>query len=78
MPTVTGSMDLASLAENCGYPHIYQEVDLIRLKEDLQKIKNSTELCFVEICCGISSRSDLGRPTTSPEENKRAFMRRLT
>ncbi|MBR6229127.1 MAG: phosphonopyruvate decarboxylase [Eubacterium sp.] len=29
---------------------------------------------FLEICAAIGARADLGRPTTSPKENKEAFM----
>ena len=32
---------------------------------------------FLEVKCAIGARADLGRPTTSPKENKEAFMKLL-
>ena len=32
---------------------------------------------FIEILCNLHSRKDLGRPTTTPAENKKIFMERL-
>ncbi|MEE3466954.1 MAG: phosphonopyruvate decarboxylase [Eubacterium sp.] len=32
---------------------------------------------FIEVLCAIGAREDLGRPTTTPIENKEAFMREL-
>ena len=49
--------------------------------EDLDKVlletKNRNELSFVEIKCSIGARDNLGRPTTTPIENKNGFMKYL-
>ena len=40
----------------------------------LENVRNSNELSFIEIEAAIGSRADLGRPTTTPIENKNNFM----
>ena len=32
---------------------------------------------LIEVCCDLHSREDLGRPKSTPEENKKAFMQSL-
>lgn len=32
---------------------------------------------LIEVCCALHSREDLGRPKSSPLENKKAFMQSL-
>ena len=45
-----------------------------RLDEVLEEAKECEELSLIEVKCGIGSRADLGRPTTTAMENKNAFM----
>ena len=40
----------------------------------LKEAKEKKELTFIEIKCSIGAREDLGRPITSPMENKSSFM----
>ena len=47
------------------------------LKKELKNCKNKNELCFLEVKCSISSRSNLGRPTTTQIQNKNAFLETL-
>ena len=45
-----------------------------------QIVKNAKEnsgLRFIEVKCSIGARDDLGRPTTTPKENKESFMNNL-
>lgn len=74
MPTVAGEIDFTMIASGCGYDY----VNSVRVEEELKRIlKTICEkggLSFVEIKSGIGARDDLGRPTTTPEENKNAFM----
>ena len=39
--------------------------------------KDIQELSFIEVKCAIGARDDLGRPTTTPLDNKKNFMRFL-
>ena len=47
------------------------------LEAALQEAKAADGLCFIEVKCAVGARADLGRPTTSPQENKAAFMKTL-
>ena len=33
------------------------------------------QLTLIEVMCAMGARDDLGRPTTSPKENREALMR---
>ena len=44
------------------------------LDRELENAKNRNELSFIEVKSSIGARDDLGRPTTTAIENKRAFM----
>lgn len=77
MPTVAKSLDLESIARGSGYEiirRIDREEDLTKI---LEEVRSQNKLSFIEIRCSIGSRKNLGRPTTSPLENKLAFMKFL-
>ncbi|MBR5961152.1 MAG: phosphonopyruvate decarboxylase [Clostridia bacterium] len=78
MPVCSGSMDIASLASAAGYPSVFtadsEEALLAVLKDSLPAAPGPV---LVEVRCACGSRSDLGRPTTTPIDNRDAFMRFL-
>lgn len=74
MPTVAGSIDLVAIAKACGYPYTVRVDSYEQLDEELAKAKMRDELSFIEVKCAIGAREDLGRPTTTALENKKAFM----
>lgn len=77
MPTVVSGMDLKKIAEGCGYPYAASIDTYEELDEQLFKSKKRNVLSFLEVKCAIGSRGDLGRPTTTAQENKEIFMRYL-
>lgn len=77
MPTVSDNVDLTAVAKACGYCNAVSVSDFESLDNALEKAKISRELTFIEVKCAIGARSDLGRPTTTPQENKDSFMRSL-
>lgn len=77
MPTAGKTTDLCAAAQACGYPYTVSVESLGELEYELKKVKGMEELCLIEIKCTISSRSDLGRPTTTALENKNNFMHYL-
>ncbi len=77
MPTVAGNICLADVARACGYPHVITVSDYAQLDEELQKVQEKSDLCFIEVKCNIGARDDLGRPTTTARENKENFMKFL-
>lgn len=78
MPTVSKSVDWAGAATACGYDTVWAVDTYEQLEERLQSIKGLQKLILLEVRCAIGSRENLGRPTTTPQENKRAFMEYLT
>ena len=43
----------------------------------LKEAGGKNSLSFIEVKCAIGARGDLGRPTSTPLENKEAFIREL-
>ena len=77
MPTVAGCIDFVGIAKACGYPKAVRVESFDELDKELETAKNSKELSFIEVACSIGARDNLGRPTTTPIENKQNFMEYL-
>ena len=75
--TVAGEIDLVSIAKSCGYAYAKTVETFDDLDRELKIVKNRNELCFLEVKSAIGARDDLGRPTTTAEDNKIEFMARL-
>lgn len=71
-PNVARQVDLCAIATNCGYPKVERITEQSRLKEVLQS--STDTLRFIEVMVNNSYRSELGRPKSSPIENKYSFM----
>ena len=78
MPTVAGAIDLSAIAMACGYASAVSVDTLEALDAVLEEGKNAPGPRLIEVKCALGARSDLGRPTTSPQENKQAFMTYLS
>ena len=78
MPTVAGSIDLPAIALACGYQNAVSVDSFSALDEALSAAGNRKCLSFIEGKCAIGAREDLGRPTTTPIENKEAFIKELS
>lgn len=74
MPTVAEQIHLTQIAKGCGYSHVICVSDFEKLDKALQEAKKTDALSFIEVKCAIGSRRNLGRPTTTPLDNKTAFM----
>jgi len=75
IPTVADKINLPAIALACGYSRAYTASTKAELEEVIKQIKNVHESIFIEVKSNLVSRSDLGRPTTTPVENKIAFMK---
>ena len=73
-PTVAGHLDFASVAKACGYHHYYLATDAETLSRCWEQLDQQRGPILLEIRILAGSRDDLGRPTSTPEQNKRAFM----
>ena len=75
MPTAAEKISITSIAKSCGYTHAVCVEDYAELDQALREAENEEGISLIEVKCGIGARSDLGRPTTSAQDNKREFMR---
>lgn len=74
MPTVAENINLVTVAKACGYPYATCVDNFESLDEKLNIVKSKNEMSFIEIKSAIGARKNLGRPTTTPLENKYNFM----
>lgn len=77
MPTAAGGIDLAGVAKACGYECAVTVQSFEELDQALQDVLVSDKLCFIEVKGAVGAREDLGRPNTTPIENKQVFMEYL-
>ena len=73
-PTVGLKINLPAIAQAVGYPVVYSVETKEYLQELLTKIKNVEGPVFLEVKVKKGNRKDLGRPTTTPIQNKEALM----
>lgn len=73
-PTLGFGIDIPEIARACGYRHAETVSTGDDIKKALATALGSEGPALIEIKVGINSREDLGRPKTTPIENKEAFM----
>jgi phosphonopyruvate decarboxylase len=73
-PTLARAIDLPAIAVGCGYRLVRRVEQVEKLRAVLAEAAARSESVFIEVRCGVGHRSDLGRPTRSPQENKVRFM----
>jgi len=77
LPTVGGSLNLQEIAKSMGYSHAFCVDDVANLKKVIMGLGELNGPIFVEVLTNLNSRKDLGRPTTTPIENKLDLMKYL-
>lgn len=77
MPTVAATMNIPQIAAACGYDMAGSVKTLEELRERLEYARDAAALCLIEVKCAIGARVDLGRPLTTPKENRDIFMEYL-
>lgn len=73
-PTVGLKINLPEIAKSCGYENVFSVETEDELASALAKIKTLNSLSFLQVCVKKGNRKDLGRPTTTPIQNKEALM----
>jgi len=79
-PTIARKISLTGVAGSAGYTRVHS----VKTEEELERLlgdKSTYEkdgTVFIEVLISKGNRSDLGRPRTSPIENKEEFMRFLS
>ena len=74
-PTVGLSIDLVGMARAAGYEHAVRTQTKEELRSSLLFLKDCGGPSLLEIRVHGGARQDLGRPTTTPAQNKAAFMK---
>lgn len=70
-------VDFPQVARACGYQQALRADTAGQLEAALDKIKSEEGPALLEIRVRKGARKDLGRPKTTPEDNKTAFMKYL-
>jgi phosphonopyruvate decarboxylase len=73
-PTVGLKIDICSVAKALGYKHIYTTNNKVELENILEEIKKKDGPILLEVKVRKGNRKDLGRPTTTPIQNKESLM----
>ena len=77
MPVCEGALDLSAAARAMGYPHTFRAEDGASLDAALSAAKECGGLALLEVMCAMGARADLGRPTTTPRQNRDVLMKYL-
>lgn len=73
-PTVGLKIDLCAVAKAVGYKAAYSVDTMDGLNSILQQLKDEQGPVLLQVCVKKGNRKDLGRPTTTPVQNKEALM----
>lgn len=73
-PTIGFGIDLPKIAAGCGYKTVMSVATRSELDDILPTLTTLPAPLLLEIKVKKGSRDDLGRPTTTPVENKEALM----
>ena len=77
-PTVGLKIDLPAVAKAVGYKATYSVDSKAELERVLTKVNSFESPALLEIKVKKGNRKDLGRPTTTPIQNKEALMKFLS
>jgi phosphonopyruvate decarboxylase len=77
-PTIGYELDAVTMAKASGYKQAFRATTEQEMVEALQQLEHIEGPALLELRVKIDSRDDLGRPTTTPIENKEAFMHELS
>lgn len=77
-PTLGFGIDLCAIARACGYKEAMTVSTTDEFDGLSQRINSLDGPVLIELRVRIDSRDNLGRPTTTPIENKNAFMKFLS
>ena len=73
-PTVGLKIDFCGVAKALGYKATYSAETKEQLETIIDEVQNVEGPVFLQVCVKKGNRKDLGRPTTTPVQNKEALM----
>ncbi len=76
-PTCHSGQALTPIAQAFGYPHVKRVDTAEALAQAVVSARASQAAAFIEVLCRCGNRPDLGRPQSTPAENRDAFMQFL-
>ncbi len=76
-PTVGYSIDIPAIAIACGYRGVASVETPEQLVEQLRELRQQQGPTLLEVKVNKGARADLGRPKSTPLENRSALMRQL-
>jgi phosphonopyruvate decarboxylase len=76
-PTAGLEIDLCAVARACGYFSAESVDDLEQLSAAMRRLRAAAGPAMLEVRVASQAHTDAGRPTTTPIENKNAFMEAL-
>jgi phosphonopyruvate decarboxylase len=75
-PTCSKSLDIPAILKACGFKDVIVATTREEIAAGVEKMKKTPAVAMV-LHTKQGSRADLGRPTTTPQENKIALMKKL-
>ncbi|MDR0982138.1 MAG: phosphonopyruvate decarboxylase [Culturomica sp.] len=76
-PTAGFKINIPAIASACGYSGAMTATTASEIEEGMRQLRAAKGAYLLEIKVGIASRSDLGRPKTTPVKNKIELMKKL-
>eukprot|EP01006_Ploeotia_vitrea_P047483 TRINITY_DN67133_c5_g1_i1.p2 TRINITY_DN67133_c5_g1~~TRINITY_DN67133_c5_g1_i1.p2 ORF type:complete len:306 (-),score=171.33 TRINITY_DN67133_c5_g1_i1:894-1811(-) len=76
-PTKGFDVDFTAIARACGYKHTFQASTEAEIVEAVKQLREVEGPAMLELLVNKGARSNLGRPKTTPIENKLQFMKFL-
>lgn len=77
LPTIMSDIYIDEIVLACGYKKVYNASSIDELKSVLPYFIKDNGPVFLNIDVNLESRKDLGRPSTTPIENKNEFIKKL-
>lgn len=75
-PTVAERIDIPAILKACGFINVIEAATADEIKKGVEVVRQNPKSALV-ITTRQGSRKDLGRPTTTPKENKDALIAKL-
>lgn len=77
IPVTNTHVSFAETALKAGYQRSFYVRSEEELRSALAEAAAGLKPCLIEAACAVGSRADLGRPTTTPQQNRDDLMRYL-
>lgn len=73
-PTRGFDVDFTGIAKAAGYKHVFKARTTEEIKKGMEQLRTCEGPAMLEIYVNKGARKDLGRPKTTPMQNKQEFM----